>query len=90
MFPMMPKPPMKGIPIPSKKKEENLTSGSTEISNVEEQLESAMLPNLEKRKSNVYEMSYFSQLARIRLFPEILYFSLALGCCSFELEFSNT
>ena len=48
MFPMMPKPPMKGIPIPSKKKEENLTSGSTEISNVEEQLESAILPNLEK------------------------------------------
>ena len=50
MFPMMPKPPMKGIPIPSKKKEENWTSGSTEISNVKEQLESAIL-----KLSNIYK-----------------------------------
>ena len=77
MFPMMPKPPMKGIPIPSKKKEENLTSGSTEISNVEEQLESAILPNLEKRKENVYEMSYFPNLQGLDYFKRF-YTSLLL------------
>ena len=38
-------------------------------------------------KTNVHEMSYFSQLATIKLIPEILYFPPALGCCNFELEF---
>ena len=33
-------------------------------------------------KTNVHEMSYFSQLATIKLIPEILYFPPALGCCN--------